>query len=75
MDVFVFQLVRRLDIIGIGDDTLDRADHYAGGLGIVLDAFAASIGIYDINRIILKNRFIRALLATRVATYAFFRNQ
>jgi len=75
MDVFVFQLVRRLDIIGISDDTLDRADHYASGLGIVLDAFAASIGIYDINRIILKNRFIRALLATRVATYAFFRNQ
>jgi len=75
MDVFVFQLVRRLDIIGIGDDTLDRANHDASRLRVIIYALAASIGVYDINRIILKNRFIRALLATRVATYAFFRNQ
>jgi len=75
MDVFVFQLVRRLDIIGIGDDTLDGANHDASGLRVVLDAFAAPIGIYDVNRLILKNSFIRALFATRVAADAFFCNQ
>ena len=75
MDVFVFQLVRRLDIIGVGDDTLDGTNHDASGLGIVLDAFTASIGIYAINMITLKNRLIRALLATRASTSAFFRTQ
>jgi hypothetical protein len=75
MDVFVFQLVRRLDIIGIGDDTLDRADHDASGLRVIIYALAASIGIYDVYRLILKNSFIRALLAARVATNAFFCNQ
>jgi len=75
MDVFVFQLVRRLDIIGIGDDTLDRADHDAGGLRVIIYALTASIGVYDVYRLILKNRFIRAFLAARVATDTFFCNQ
>ena len=75
MDVFVFQLVRRLDIIGIGDDTLDWADYYASGLGVIIYALTASIGVYDVYRLLLKNRFIRALLAARVATDAFFCNQ
>jgi len=75
MDVFVFQLVRRLDIIGIRDDTLDRADHDASGLGVIIYALATSIGVYDVYRLILKNRFIRVFLAASVATDAFFCNQ
>ena len=75
MDVFVFQLVRRLDIIGIGDDTLDGTNHDASGLRVIIYALATSIGVYDVYRLILKNRFIRAFLASRVATDAFFCNQ
>jgi len=75
MDVFVFQLVRRLDIIGIGDDTLDGTNHDASGLRVIIYALTASIGIYDVYRLILKNSFIRAFLAASVATDAFFCNQ
>jgi len=75
MDVFVFQLICRLDIIGIGDDTLDGTNHDASGLGVIIYALTASIGVYDVYRLILENRFIRTLLATRVATDAFFCNQ
>ena len=75
MYVFVFQLVRRLDIIGVGDDTLDGTNHDASGLGVIIYALATSIGVYNVYRLILKNSFIRALLATRVTADAFFRNQ
>ncbi len=66
-----FKFVDILCIVWVGDDAVNRADSNALRFIKVSNTLCASVRIYDIDRIVLFDRFIGALFSACVACDTF----